>query len=98
MIFLSCKKNIDLPIKNATPRIVIEATISDLNEPQIVYISQTVPFQTDTKKVPLTSAVVSVKEDGGSTLTFVETKPGVYQSSGKASFRKKRQGITKHIK
>jgi hypothetical protein len=81
IILSSCEKIIDLPIKNATPRIVIEATISDLNEPQIVYISQTVPFQTDTKKVPVSSAVVSVKEDGGATLTFVETKPGVYQSS-----------------
>lgn len=81
MILSSCEKIIDLPIKNATPRIVIEATISDVNEAQTVFISQTIPFQTDTRKVPLSGAVVSVKEDGGPTLTFVQTKPGVYQSS-----------------
>lgn len=79
-LFSGCEKVIDLTLENTTPKIVIEGTINDVNQSQIVYISQTIDFQETTKKVPLTGATVVVQEQGGVTLNFVENKPGIYVS------------------
>ena len=79
-IFSGCEKVIDLKLENTTPNIVIEASITDANKSQVVWLSQTINFEASTKKIPLTGAKVEVKEEGGTTLNFVERQPGVYTS------------------
>lgn len=80
-LFSSCEKVIDLELKDTTSKIVIEGSITDVYEPQLVVVTQTINFQESTKKVPVTGATVVVKEEGGQTLTFLEKKPGMYVSS-----------------
>ncbi len=79
-LFSGCEKVIDLTLQNASPAIVIEAIINDVNQSQTVLITQTIGFQESTKTVPVTGATVVVKEQGGVTLNFTENKPGVYIS------------------
>jgi hypothetical protein len=80
-IFSSCEEIIDLELKDAKPVVVIEANVSDQFRSQIVKVSQSKPFTQDNTVVPITSATITIKEDGGLSYLLLQTNTqGVYQS------------------
>ncbi len=80
LFLCACEDVIDLKLDNTTPKIVIEGTITDVNEPHTVIISKTINFTESNKKLPVSGAVVVVKEEGGLSVSFTEKTPGVYVS------------------
>lgn len=84
LLFAGCEEVIDLKIDDAAPVIVIEAALSDQNEPQTVKISKSTAFTEAGVFNPLSGAVVELMTPGGQEIVFVEAEPGIYRS---ASFR-----------
>lgn len=81
ILFSSCEKIIDLNLDNTEPKIVIESIFTDQNLRHGVSISYTSDFKNSNAKIPVTGAVVTLREEGGATLTFTEPTPGNYSSS-----------------
>jgi hypothetical protein len=80
-LFSSCEDVIDLELKDSKPVVVIEANVSDELKRQIVKVSQTKSFTQDNSIIPVSGAIITIKEDGGLTYSLVETtNAGVYQS------------------
>ncbi len=77
----SCEKVIDLNLAITEPKIVIESIFTDVNTRHTVSISKTVNFDESNAKVPVTGALVTLKEENGPTLTFTEPTPGNYNST-----------------
>ncbi len=76
----SCEKVIDLNLDGTESKIVIESIFTDINTRHAVSISKTVNFDESNTKIPVTGAVVLIKEENGPTLTFTEPTPGNYTS------------------
>lgn len=77
----SCEKVIDLDLDNTESKIVIESIFTDINTRHGVSISRTVNFDESNTKVPVTGALVTLKEENGPTLAFTEPTPGTYTST-----------------
>lgn len=75
-----CEKIIDLELDNIEPKIVIEGSITDALEPQIVKITKTYDFTEPNKFNGVSGAKVVVTSSTGQRLAFTEIFPGVYQS------------------
>jgi hypothetical protein len=75
---VSCKRVINLDLNNAKPQLVIEANITNIFGPQIVKISQTVPFSNTNVYPAVSGAVVNVSDSTGHIHNFVEGPPGTY--------------------
>lgn len=81
LLFSSCEKVIHLDLKNAGPVIVIEGSITDQLENQIVKVSKIIPFDKPNAFNGLAGAKVTVSSNLGQVLNFVPTAAGVYRSS-----------------
>lgn len=81
--FSACEKVIDLKLDEAVPVIVIDGGVSDLNENQMIKISKTYSFTEPNKFNGVSKATVVLKVDGQVVAVFVETIPGIYQTSNK---------------
>ncbi|RQO75755.1 DUF4249 domain-containing protein [Pedobacter sp. KBW06] len=81
--FSACEKVIDLKLDEAVPVIVIDGGISDLNENHIIKISKTYNFTEPNKFNGVSKASIVLKADGKVQAAFVETLPGVYQTTTK---------------
>lgn len=82
IIFSSCEKVISLDLDQTTAKIVIEAIFTDLNTNHLVSLSATKNFEADNKKIPVSGALVVLKEENGPTVTFTEQgKSGNYYST-----------------
>lgn len=79
-VITGCEEVIDLDLDNAKPVIVIEANLTDQMELQTVKISRTYDFDEPNKFNSVSDANVVLTTEGGQTLTFAETNPGIYQS------------------
>ncbi|MEP7257899.1 MAG: DUF4249 domain-containing protein [Flavitalea sp.] len=78
----SCEKVINIPINNATKRMVIEGTISDAaSEPATVRISTTNNVTDENVFEGVSGATVTIQENNVSVYTLNETSAGVYQST-----------------
>jgi hypothetical protein len=74
----SCEKVIEVDLNDADKQIVIEGNITDVTGPQVIKITQSVPY-TDSNIYPgIDSATVIVNDDAGHTWKFNRTEPGVY--------------------
>jgi hypothetical protein len=78
--FFSCKKVIDIKVKESDTKYVIEGIVT--NEPGTckVYISQTKPFNEDNSFPQVRGAIVKVKDNGVEFL-LVESVPGLYTTN-----------------
>jgi hypothetical protein len=81
LLFTSCEKVINIDLNNATPRLVVEADISD--SPGLlshhVILSKTNNFSSIGNGIPVTGAMVIIRDStDGITDTLRETKPGDY--------------------
>ncbi|TCC90465.1 DUF4249 domain-containing protein [Pedobacter frigiditerrae] len=81
VLFTSCEKVIDLKLNNTEPKLVIEAILIDLDVKHIVSITKTVNFDASNDKVPVSNAIVAIKEENGPTIVYTEQTPGNYISS-----------------
>ncbi len=62
-VFLSaCEKMIELDLKNTKPVVVIEASVNDDFEQQVVIVTQTKPFTDDNTVVPIANAVITLND------------------------------------
>ncbi len=90
VLLSSCEKVINIDLKNATPKLVIEATITDQDGSAQVLISKTKRFSEDNSFVGIPGATVSITEEGSTPVSLTETAAGVYKhASFKGSSGKK---------
>ena len=79
-----CEKVIELDLDNSDPRIVIDASITDDYQNQVVRVSKTYSFTESNKFNGLSGAVVELTYFDGGTITFTEnstgTEKGIYKS------------------
>jgi len=80
MVLSGCEKVIELKLDDSNPLLVIDGGINDQNENQIVKISKTYSFTEPNKFNGVSGAKVVVTRPNGSTVTYTEVSPGVYQS------------------
>ncbi|MFL5809960.1 MAG: DUF4249 domain-containing protein [Flavisolibacter sp.] len=80
LVFLSCKKVIDLNLQESEKKYVVEGVIT--NEPGVckVHLSQTIGFDEDNIFPGVSGAIVKVK-DNGVEFTLMETQTGTYQTN-----------------
>lgn len=71
LAFTACEEEIDLPLNDAGPRIVIEGNINDSGDPWVVLVQETTPFKEQTAFKGLPDAVVTVTDGNNHTDTLV---------------------------
>ncbi|WP_218331896.1 DUF4249 domain-containing protein [Hydrotalea lipotrueae] len=78
--FFSCKKIINVDLKNAPPVLVIEGMITNTS-PARVFISKSVAFSADNVFPPVTDAIVTITDIIGNVYQLVQTSPGIYANA-----------------
>jgi hypothetical protein len=81
IIFTSCEKVIDVDLKNAEPKIVIEGIVDNSGKPASVKITKTVSFSNTAAAPTISGATVSISDNVGNNYTLLETTPGVYTNA-----------------
>lgn len=81
ILFSSCEDVIELDLEQVEPRLVVEANLSDLQEPFLVYLTETGDFYGDNTFLPRTAATVILSDETGNREILVEVNPGVYETS-----------------
>ena len=81
MLLSSCEKVLDIDLKNAEPRVIIEANVSDQTEPYTVLITKSVGFNEPNTFPAVNNAEVILSDNAGNTETLTETESGVYKTS-----------------
>jgi Domain of unknown function (DUF4249) len=76
--FCSCEKVINIDLKNAEPKIVIEAVVDNSGRPATVKITKSVSFSNSTAAPTISGAVVKITDNAGVSYNFLETTPGNY--------------------
>ncbi len=73
----SCEKVIDIDLHSVEPRVVIEALLP-LDSTETVGISTTKDFNIDNEFIPLSGAVVTLKDDDGNSEILEQNNEGLY--------------------
>jgi hypothetical protein len=81
IVFTSCEKVIDVDLKNAEPKIVIEGIVDNSGRPASVKITKTVSFSNTTTAPNISGAIVSMSDNVGNNYTLAETATGVYTNA-----------------
>ncbi|MFD0752073.1 DUF4249 domain-containing protein [Mucilaginibacter calamicampi] len=76
--FSSCEKVIDLNLKASAPQLVIEGAIINVSQTPTVRISRSVGFDEPSNFPGVSGATVKITS-GTTSLSLIETSPGVYQ-------------------
>lgn len=80
-IFLfSCEKVIDVDLKEAEPRLVIEGNITSETETYKVYLSTSGGYFDNTAVQPVENGTVVVSDEDGNSVSLNESSPGVYST------------------
>ena len=77
----SCKKVIDLDLRNQSGELVIEGNFTDVIDTQVVKLSRNVPFTSTNTYPPVTGASVTMDNHHGRIVTFTEGPAGFYSVS-----------------
>ncbi|OFX25196.1 MAG: hypothetical protein A2033_09565 [Bacteroidetes bacterium GWA2_31_9] len=80
-LFSSCEKVIELDLNSKNAQIVIEANISNMNEPAIVKLIKTVNYDDVNSFPSVTDATVILSDNIGNVETLIETSAGIYKST-----------------
>ena len=79
--FTACEKVVNVDLRNAEPKIVIEGIVDNGGNPATVRITKSVSFS-NTASAPIVSgASVKISDNAGNNFTLTETTPGVYTNS-----------------
>ena len=76
---ISCKKQIDIKLKNSYARIVVDGLITDETKAHVVKVSKTSNYFSSEPESMVAGAVVTLN-DGVNTITLTEVSPGFYQT------------------
>lgn len=77
----ACQDVIELELENVSPRLVIEANISDQEGPYTVTLTETGDFYQSNDLIIAPGALVILSDENGSRDTLQEVKPGFYQTT-----------------
>ncbi|HVU95534.1 MAG TPA: DUF4249 domain-containing protein [Puia sp.] len=80
-IITSCQKVINLNLRTAPPKYIIEGNVTNLPGPYQVKISQTEAVNSTGAFNGVSHANVTIKDDAGNAETLQETQPGIYQTT-----------------
>lgn len=79
VFFLSaCEEVIDLPLKDAEPKLVIEGSVSNLRTRQSVMLSEMQPFDSENRRKVVSGAEVFLNENNGTWRQLSEAGAGNY--------------------
>jgi len=81
-LFCSCETVIDVPLKDADQRIVIEGNITNDTNSCIVKISKVSNFYSSNTFNYVSNAIVKIVENGTTEFILQEIAPGIYKSLG----------------
>lgn len=77
-LLFSCEKVIDLPLKDAQSLLVIEGNVDDFATFQEVLLSRSTPFNYTGDRIPVSGAVVNLREGDGRVMELTEEEAGRY--------------------
>jgi len=77
----SCQKVINLNLRTAPPKYIIEGNVTNLPGPYQVTISQTAAVNSTVPFNGVSQAKVTINDNAGNTETLQETQPGIYQTN-----------------
>jgi hypothetical protein len=80
-LLASCTKVINLKVKDADRRYVVEGNVTNLPGPYTVIVSQTTKFNDPFSFQGVGGATISIKDDAGNNETLLEVQPGIYQTA-----------------
>jgi hypothetical protein len=82
LVTISCFQDpVNIDLSEFEQKIIIEANLSDLQEPQQVRVSRTVGLNSRVDFSPVRGAIVTIKDDQGSEVQLRESGAGLYQTS-----------------
>lgn len=79
--FSSCEKVINIDLKKASPRLVIEGMVDDSGNPAEVNISSSAVFSVNNNYPKVSGAVVKITDNLGSEFSLTETATGIYTNN-----------------
>lgn len=82
VVFSSCRKVIDVDIKNAEPKYVVEAIVSDSTGETKVLLSTTKNISENNDFPGISGATVTITDNTGIVTAFTETTAGYYETPG----------------
>lgn len=82
VLLSSCQKVIDVDIKNAEPKYVVEAMVTDKPGESKVLLSTTKNISENNSFPGISGASVTITDNTGTTTTFTETTAGNYEAPG----------------
>lgn len=77
----SCTKEITLPLKNESNKVVIEAAVIEGAGPHTVRLSRSVSFTTPNSFPSIADATVTLSDDQGNSVQLAQTEPGLYSTT-----------------
>jgi Domain of unknown function (DUF4249) len=77
----SCEKVINVDLKNAEPKLVIEGTVDDAGNPATVILSKSAVFSANGNYPKVSGAVVTIKDNAGNSYNLPETSAGKYTNA-----------------
>ena len=83
VLLASCRKEIDLKLKDTDPQFVIESVVTAGDSLHYVLISKTISFTASNVFPGVTGATVSVVDANGKLFPFAEVSPGRYENYSK---------------
>jgi hypothetical protein len=81
MLFTACEKVLDIDLKDAEPRIVIEGNVTDQPGPYQVKLTKSVSFSDPNVFPTVTGAQVTISDNAGNVETLTETEAGTYKTT-----------------
>jgi hypothetical protein len=79
--FASCEKVINVDLKNAEPKIVIEGIVDNSGNPAAVKISKSVSFSAGNTYPAVSGATVKITDGAGNSFTLTEGAAGTYSNA-----------------
>lgn len=86
LLISSCTKVVNINLNDSTPKIIIEARISDQPSSCFVKLSKTVNFDEPNIFPAVTGALVIITDDFGNIATLTETTTGIYTAPSYQGF------------
>lgn len=79
--FSSCEKVVNIDLKNAEPKIVIEGIVDNSGRPASVKITKSIFFSSTATAPTISGASVKISDNNGNNFTLLETTAGVYTNN-----------------
>lgn len=81
LLFTSCEKVIDIEVKDASPKYVIEGVVDNESGGCLVKVSRTKPLAGNNSFAGVSGAAVRITDESGAAVQLAEAVPGMYRSA-----------------